>query len=224
MQPTIPRPERGGVLIACIALALALFGASGCNIVGPAYILVHGPEKTRAVYSLDPERPTVVFIDDRSSVVPRRSLRMLMAGEIERNVLGEKLVKDMISAQSALAASAAERDGKPMPITEIGRAVRAEVVIYVAVDMFTLSVDGAGFDPTAAMRVKIIDAVNDKRLWPEDRAGYSVVARLDPKQGGGPSNTTERARVEDELAVHAGLTVARLFFKHESPKGVKVPK
>lgn len=198
--------------------------ATGCNIVGPAYLLVHGPEKVPAAHTLDSKRSAVIVIDDRANFVPRRALRLTMAAEAEKHLLGEKALEDMISGQSALAAAGAEKDGRPLAIAEIGRAVGAEVVIYVAVDEFTLSPDGQSFVPTARLRVKVIDATNDRRIWPEDRAGQSVVARVPPKQGTAPTGLTEQARAEDELARSAGLAIARLFFKHDRPKGVKVPE
>lgn len=206
-----------------LALAAATL-ASGCNIVGPAFLLVHGPEKVPAAHTLDPKRPTVVVIDDRANFVPRRALRMTMSSETERHLLGERALEDMISGQSALAAAGAEKDGRPLSIAEIGRAVGAEVVVYVAVDEFTLSPDGQSFVPTARLRVKVIDAANDRRIWPEDRAGQAIVARVPPKQGTAPTGLTEQARAEDELARSAGLSIARLFVKHDRPKGVKVPE
>jgi type IV secretory pathway protease TraF len=215
---------RGRGWIRGVGAAAALSLAAGCNIVGPAFVLVHGPEKVPAAHTLEPGRPTVVLIDDRASHVPRRALRAAMAAEAERVLLKERALTDMISGQSALAAASVERDGRPLPITEVGRAVGAEVVIYATVDEFTLSPDGQTFVPTARLRVKVIDAVNDRRLWPEDRAGYTLLSRVPPKQGTAPTTLSEQARAEDELAKQAGLDLARLFFKHERPKGVQVPE
>jgi hypothetical protein len=201
------------------ALAALILAVAGCNIVGPAFVLVHGPEKIPAVYTLDPERPTVILVDDRSNRVPRRSLRLTLAQEAEKSLLKEKALKDMIGAQAALTAAGADKDGRPLSIAEIGRAVGAQVVIYATVDQFTLSPDGNSFLPTAQLRVKIIDAVNDKRIWPDDRGGYICTARLPIKGDTAPTTLNEQAKAEDELAQETGLALARLFFKHERPRG-----
>lgn len=204
------------------AAACVLFGIPGCNIVGPAYVLIHGPEKVPALYDLDKERTAVVFVDDRGNYLPRRSLRITLAAEAERLILKKELVKDMISGQSAMSAAAGEKGGQLLSIADVGRSVSADQVIYVSIEEFTLSPDGQAFVPSLAMRVKVIDATNDKRLWPEDRAGHPVSVRLRAK-GILPTSTTERAKAEDELARAAGEALAHLFYKHERPGGPKAP-
>jgi hypothetical protein len=191
---------------------------SSCNIVGPAVAIVHGPEKVPAAFELDPELPTVIFIDDRNSRVPRRSLRLMMAQEAEKALLDADKIKDMISAQSALSASQGDKDGRPLSIAEIGKAVGASVVIYATVDSFSLFPDGQAFAPICQMRVKVIDATSDKRVWPEDRAGHAVVTRA-VVRGEITPNTNDRARAEDDLARQAGMDLAQLFYKHERPRG-----
>ncbi|MCC6660535.1 MAG: hypothetical protein IT437_06575 [Phycisphaerales bacterium] len=189
-----------------------------CNIVGPAVAIVHGPEKVPAAYGLDPALPTVVFVDDLNSRVPRRSLRLVLAQAVEQTLLDRGGVKDVISAQSALSASKAEKDGRPLSIAEIGKAVGASVVVYMTVDSFSLFPDGQAFAPMCQVRVKVIDASSDKRVWPEDRAGHTVVTRAVIRGEISP-NVNDRARAEDELARQAGVDVAQLFFKHERPRG-----
>lgn len=189
-----------------------------CNIVGPAVAIVHGPEKVPAAFELNPDLPTVVFVDDRNSRVPRRSLRLVMAQSAEKTILDADKVLDMISAQSALTASQGDMDGRPLSIAEIGRAVGASQVIYVTVDSFSLFPDGQAFAPMCQMRVKVIDAASDKRVWPEDRAGHTVVTRA-VVRGEIMPNTNDRARAEDDLARQAGVDLGQLFFKHERPRG-----
>jgi hypothetical protein len=195
---------------------------TGCNIVGPAFAIIHGPEKIPAQYELDKERTAVIFVDDRANNLPRRALRITISTEAERLMLKKEVVKDMVSGQSALAAASTEKGGELLPIADVGRAVSADLVIYVSIDEFTLSPDGQAFVPSTAMRVKVVDAINDKRLWPEDRNGYPLNVRMGAK-GIVPNSTTERAKAEDELARAAGESVARLFFKHEKPGGPKAP-
>jgi len=201
----------------------AAVAVAGCNIVAPVLYMAHGPAKTQRVYELDAKKSMVVFIDDRANVVPRRALRVTMAEQAEKTLLKERVATDMISAQSAMAAVGQERQGKPMPIAEIGTAVRADLVIYATVDYFTLSRDGQSFNPSTLLRVKVVDTSTDKRLWPEDPRGYPVEVRLDAKTAAMPTSTSGRYKAEDELAVQAGLEVARLFFTHEAVKSVKSP-
>lgn len=200
-----------------------VLGAGACNIVAPAYLLIHGPEKIPAQHELDKERTAVVFVDDRGNQFPRRAMRLTLASEAESLILGKGLVKDMISAQSALSAAGGDRGNDLVSIAEIGRSVGADQVIYVSIDRFTLSPDGQLFEPSLLMRVKVIDATNDRRVWPEDKAGYTLLARVGTKTGTVPTSTTERAKAEDEVARAAGADLGRLFFKHEKINGPRAP-
>lgn len=197
--------------------------APSCNIAGPAYYFIHGPEKTKKLYELNPKKTAVVFVDDRANRVPRRATRVAIGEEAEKTLLHEKVVKDMVSAQSAIQAAGIDRDGKPAAITEVGAAVKADIVIYATVDEFTLTRDGQTFTPTASLRVKVVDAAQGKRLWPENASGQVVGVRLSPKTAELPTSTAARFAAEDELARQAGLEIAWLFFDHEAPRGIKDP-
>lgn len=205
-------------------LMLGLLAAPGCNIVAPVYYLVHGPEKVKASYTLDKKASIVVFIDDRGNSVPRRALRVTIGEEAEKELLKQKVVADMISTQSALAAAGTDKAGQPMSTTEIGESVKAQFVIYATVDSFSLSPDGSTFAPTTKLRVKVVDVAKDTRLWPEEPRGFPLVVRLNAKAQELPTGTSARYQAEDELAAQAGLELAQLFYDHELAKGIKVPE
>ncbi len=209
--------------LATFICAIALCGA-GCNIVAPIGYLIHGPEKVQRLYGLDKSKTTVVFIDDRANNVPRRALRVLIGELAEKTLLKEKVVKDMVSSQSALAAAGNDRSGKPLSIAEIGEAVKAQVVIYATVDAFSITPDGTTVSPTVTMRIRVVDVANDTRLWPDDPSGFVLVTKLTAKSATMPSGTTARYQLEDDLAKRAGLDLAQLFYKHEHTRGSKVPE
>jgi hypothetical protein len=209
--------------LATITLATLTLLLTGCNIVGPAYYFIHGPEKTKKLYALDKEKSTVVFIDDRENRVPRRTLRLSMAQQTENTLLKQKVLKDMVSANSALTAAGGDRHAKPIPVAEIGKAVQADIVIFAAVDLFTLTPDGNTYAPEARLRVKVISAADDKRLWPDDPAGYPLRVRLRPEAKDLPTSVSARYAAEDELAKRAGLELAWLFFNHEKATGPRMP-
>jgi hypothetical protein len=74
------------------------------------------------------------------------------------------------------------------------------------------------------MRVKVVDARSETRLWPKDEQGYTLTTTLLPKQGQTPTNTGEVYKSEDELARSAGQELAWLFYTHEQPKGIRTPE
>lgn len=205
-------------LIAAL-LALAPLGISGCNIAGPAFYFIHGPEKIKKVHTLDKDRSTVIFIDDRLNRVPRRALRAAIGETAEKTLMKQGVVKEMISSTSAMQAAGNDRGGNPLPIIEIGRAVKADVVIYVTVDQFSLSRDGQSFAPAAAVRVKVLDVSSGERAWPEAATGHPLNVNVNVRQGIAPENNNDRFAAEDELAALLGLEIAGLFYDHEAIRG-----
>lgn len=214
-------PAAGAIVLALLTLAL-----SGCNIVGPAYYFIHGPEKVKAAYTLDRKRTTIVFVDDQNSVLKRRNLRQEIASSATETIQREKLVDDMLDGRAAIIAATRDRDGEPMSVTEVGRAAKADVVIHVILDGFTLSIDGVSYTPAASVRVKVVDAQNDKRLWPPESLdkGAPVNINLFEKAQNPPTTSGAIVQAENELASEIGKTVAELFYEHEARRPGRKPQ
>ena len=121
----------------------------------------------------------------------------------------------VVETQAATTVALRERFGQPVSIEEIANAVGAEVVIAVSVDSFVLSQDGQSASPIAAMRVKVIDAANKARMWPLDlERGFAVTTRPVVRQGTLPTNLTQVAQAQRDLATLCGRDVARLFLEY----------
>jgi hypothetical protein len=198
-------------------LALALPFVTGCNIVGPLGYLASGPDKAPAQYELPEQRPTIVFIDDRGSVLPTRTMRRTVAKAAERVMLDSGAVPkgDILSSDAIAGVQVSERFSRPRSIAEVGREVRAEVVVYATIDQFTLSGDGVSYAPVAGARVKVIDAKDDKRLWPESPTEWTPLSVTVPTtQTTLPTRSADRDLVQQQLAERLGVALGQLFVKH----------
>jgi hypothetical protein len=221
------RGAAGSIMALCVLGAVMAPGA-GCNIVGPAFYLIHGPEKIPPVYKLDPKRPTVVLIDDPSNRVPRRQLRAIMGQTVDDILLKQGLIKadekqnNLISSGAALTVAAKDKSSTPMSITQVGKAVGAEVVVWIMVDQFSLMPDGQAFSPTVSIRLKFIDAVTDKRVWPPDDAAGNPFRYIYPAGSlTPPESSAARSQAEMSLAEYAGRGIAELFYEVEKPLSVR---
>ncbi|MBZ0173162.1 MAG: hypothetical protein K8E66_12330, partial [Phycisphaerales bacterium] len=156
------------VLPVVTVLGALVLVPSGCNIVGPAYMLIAGPGEVEAAYKLDPKRKTVIFVDDPANKIAQRRIRSQIGSIAQDMLLKKKLVHEgsMIDTRSALAAASQNQGDEPLAVTEIGEAVGAEIVVYVLITRFDLSGDGVEFSPSSEIEVKIFDATTHTRLWP----------------------------------------------------------
>jgi hypothetical protein len=199
------------------AAGLIAAGAAmhGCNVLGPIAYIVHGPGKVNAVHTLDPQKATVVFVDDVNSRLPSRAVRGEIAASAEKYLLREDCLTDVIDYRAAMQASSSDRTGISLSIVEIGQAVKAEVLIYIVVEDFGLSPDGQTYSPFAYARVKVMDVKSNKRIWPADERGHQV--RLSPNPQATQAPATVGARLESSrlLGAELGKAVAQLFYTHE---------
>ncbi len=206
---------RGGLLagLACAVAACVLL--TGCNIASGIFYIVHGPdEKIPPKFVLPPDKSAVVFVDDRNSKLPSRDLREMIATSAGEVLLSEHAVKELIDPRAALGAASKDRFGEPMTIAEIGRAVKADMVVYVTVDSFSLSGDGQSLAPVAALRVKVVESNSEARLWPEEQEGYGLGVQCPPNQGTLSNSASEMYRIRQEAAARTGLGIAQLFTEH----------
>lgn len=213
-------------LIAMI-LVLAGAGAAGCNIVGPAAAVLAGPPTTDAMFELDEKLSYVIVVDDLKSRVPRRSLREEIAKSAEETLLSEGTVPEgkLISGRVALRVSATEDEfGTPLSVAELGQRVGADAVIYVAMERWTLSRDGGTLSPSVAASVKIIDAKENRRIWPPAGAsGYRLLMEPQMKVNSAdlPKELAQRSQTEQAVAKQFGVALAQMFYEHETKKSAR---
>lgn len=208
--------KHAGRMIAGTVIGVLTLMPAGCNVAGPAFLAVHGPPSIPAAYTLPAERATIVFVDDRGNYLPRRTLREIIASNCGKLLLEQGEVKKLIEPKAALSASLGEKPGEPTDLVTLTKNCQAEVMIYATVDNFSLSTDGgATFEPTATLRVKVIDALAPQpRLWPQEREGKTLKFTLPVPAGATPQSAGEIAQAEEKLAAEAGRALAELFYDH----------
>lgn len=189
---------------------------AGCNIIGAAAIVAKGPPKVEALHELDPDRPTIVVVDDGSNRLPRRSLRQTIADEATRLLLKERAVRVAIEPKAAYDAMTADRAGQKLSVVELARAAQAEVVVWANIDEFTLSPDGVSFAPRATLRVKVLDATLDEnnRIWPEEPDGQTLTASIRQTSRTSPQVASQIQLAELSLAQVAGKGISQMFYRH----------
>ena len=73
----------------------------GCNILVPALYVIEGPGEIDAQHVLS-SVPTVVFVDDRNSIMPRTALRVAIGNKIGEDLVAEGMLLETISTRDAI--------------------------------------------------------------------------------------------------------------------------
>jgi len=211
----MPRLLPTQAVLLLLITAMALLPSPGCNVITPVAYAIHGPGKVEPQFTLDETLRTVIFVDDPSSRITQRRLRYAIAKKTTDELLAKRILVDMIDPRGILTAASNEQYGQQMSISELGRSVDADIVIYAVVTDFSMTPEVGAYLPRASMRVKIIDTRGDERVWPPDERGYIMNVQIPQRPGTGPRTTGDRVEIEQTLANRAGLGLAQLFYKHE---------
>jgi hypothetical protein len=187
---------------------------SSCNIAaGVSYIITPDPAK-EAMYTLQDVR-TVVFVDDRRNTMHPSRLRLVIADRVTTDLLTKKIISTIVSPKDIFRVSATnDRYNEPLPIAALGKAVEADVVIYVEMDSFGLTNDGQTANPTATCSLRVISVVESKRLFPTEQASYFVRANLKKVKPHRIASNSEIRKLAEELAEELGDAIAKVFYDH----------
>ena len=209
--------------------------AAGCD--GPAFLAkaISGPPKVKAKYTL-PDQPTLILIDDPEFMLGGPALPNVVANNVAYHFRQQKkpvLEAPMIS-QQALDTYAAEKGEAfaQTPIDRVGRDLGAATVIHATIKNVDRNFDVTVYRPKVTVEVKVIDAAEGKRLWPElgklvdssqPTSGYILITEV-PFKDTGDTNPGTRRVLDRELAEQVGLDISRLFYDWKPPEaGSKLP-
>jgi hypothetical protein len=204
-----------------ILLVAASAATGACNVLAPAFYIVHGPPRTEAVHKLS-DVPTVVFVDDRRNAIPRQAdgMRRAIADRVSRDLMVNKVLATTIRPQDAISVSRSQdRHGAIMPIDAIGEAVGAAQIIYVQMVEFRESPDGFTPRPEGACEVRVIDVQNDVRVFPAPDApspSHMVRVALPAVEADLYRSNHGLLRIDQALAEELGNQIGKLFYAHET--------
>jgi hypothetical protein len=194
-------------------LLLLAMAACGCALPGALAYKFMGPPEIPAKYVF-PKIPLLVLVENAHS----GSIAIPEADALSA-VIYEDLKEHKVAPLIDPARVHELRDRNPigfgkMSITEVGRQLGAEQVLYVHVQQLDIE------SPTGAdlvrlkisVKVKIVEIANARTIWPEsgDTESYNVESpwqRLDPG--------TTRSVLNHQVLRESGIEIARWFYPYQ---------
>ena len=198
--------------------------SSGCELF--AFVAQgFSPGKIKALYKLA-DRPTLVLVDDPSNQLGAPSLPNGIANQVAFHLSDESIVSqaNLIEPHHLYdLATKLNKDYSRTPIDRIGRELGAQQVIHIYVQSASYSWEPGMYRPSATVHVKVIDAVQGKRLFPPQRSvsesktypenHHTVQVLLPPRTMTDGGHNAVRY-FGKPLTERIGRDAARLFFDH----------
>ncbi|MEM7680669.1 MAG: hypothetical protein AAF288_01800 [Planctomycetota bacterium] len=222
-RPRTNRPRRFFIALAYALLGAALPALHACE--GPAALvyLFTGKDKQPALYELDPEAQTLIWIEDNEQLFTEPNAAIRIAAVAGAQLLAEgALDQPTLDNHALVTASDQDLQGKDLP--QIARAYHAEQFIYARVAKVSAGATASLARPQALLEVRVIDAATGATVFPPSNPGNAQLdqgypLRVDMPAAYEPGDgRASRNRLEDKLAEEAGVHLARLFHTWSEPE------
>jgi hypothetical protein len=214
------RRLRGAVALLAGAGMLAL---AGCQLPLAIIEKMFPKDRVPPRFKLPADKVVLVFPDDVERPVSYPPVKRRLAEKINELLIEKKLVARTVSHDQLTALRGTEPNFDRMHVPTVGRKCEADLVVYLAIDRFTLKDTPVEtiWRGRLDVRVKVVD-VKKGRIWPEEMAGFPISVQEPTTENTSESYGAELSRkLADKLAVEVtGLFHERLVDRHK-PKDTK---
>lgn len=205
----------------CLGLtAAALAGAvAGCSAAGLAWLTaaLAPPKKVPAQYKPPQDKTLLVFVCDKDNPVDYEPIKGELTDRLNEQLAANRVAARTIPYQRLAELASATPEFNALSVSDVGRKLGADLVLYVRIDGFALKDSAASELWRGQLQVSVrIVEVGKGRLWPLDRPGGHPIPAVETSTAteSSPLYASELART---LATRMADRVAKLFYDHTEP-------
>ena len=187
---------------------------SGCAVFSWLVAQFAPPQKVDAVYKPPEGKKVLVFVDDIRYRLDYEPIKRDLTEQLNRSLVEHKIASKTIPYRRVVDLMAATPGFYELRVSDIGRRLGAELVLYVESEKFTVKESEASplWKGELQASVLIMDVGRGEPIWPKDRGRYPVgPVRLRAVQDPSP---TYAAQVARKLADRMADRITKLFYDH----------
>ncbi len=202
---------------AALLFAMAL-GLPSCAI--PAWFAAQfaPPKKVEPLFEMPKGKTVLVFVDDILNPVNYEPIKVELTKQINAQLRALEVAGKAIPYNRLADVMASTPNFNALAVSEVGRRVGADLVLWVHVDEFRLRDQAAEeqlWRGYLEVSLRVVD-VRKGRLWPKDREwGYTLPPVETPTTS--QSSKTYAEELAKTLSGKAAIRVAQVFCEHEVP-------
>ena len=208
----------------CVLLTAGLF-IGGCAPGALGWLASwFPPDAVDAVYKFPKDKTVLVLVDDPKGMGREASIQLDLANALNDQLLDHKIAKDVIPQRKLLFEMARTSAFQQLSISEIGKRLKADIVLYVKIEQFALKDNRLSpiWHGELGTTVKVV-SVADGRLWPKDRhPGYAMPDINSPRESDDESKRMGE-KITMRMAKEMADKIAKLFYKHEGKAHIELP-
>ena len=200
------------LMLLCLALP-----AGGCLQAQFALFEKLFPEdKVPPEYKLPGGKKVLVFTDDIDNPVEYSPIKRIVSDKVSAVLREKKLAAETIPYERIMDLQASHQDFYRMPVAAVGRQLGADLVIYIALERFSLKETPLDtlWKGALSAKVRVIDVWKGK-LWPEKSDGRVVTVNTPEVHN---TSETYSEVLAQQLGEQLAGEVAGLFHEHWVPR------
>jgi len=213
----------------CLTLRLLVCGvlpvlAEGCAAVAYTKTLLP-PEKVPAKYEFDEKSTLLVLVEDPKHLADKTSLRTQISEFLIQEFEDRGLVERVIPLHQLMNLAAASENFHAFSTAEVGKKLKADVVLYVEIENFNLKEDPNSpfWHGKLTTEVKVV-GVKKGRLWPKDLIEGYQPPRVDTGSVADDGSTRFEQHLIRTMAQEMGDNIMKLFYKHRGKEHGSLPE
>lgn len=209
-------PRRAAALLAAILASLSA-ALGGCAVFAHFVALVSPPKKVKAVFQPPKDKKVLVFVDDFRQPISHETMKKELTARLNKELKDNQVARETIP-YDRLADLTRDPTFNRTRITNIGKRLGADLVIYVEIHNLTLkeSPDSPLWRGSLKVGVKVVDCERGN-LWPKDRRDKGHVVNYTEPHVSEDLSTTYGIVVTKRMAARVARRVARLLYDHTEP-------
>ncbi len=211
---------RGRAVLAWLIVCGLGAGLSGC-VIGPIVgLLVSKKSETVEVapeYELSAGN-LLILVDIPVEGAATKGARPALTRELRREIEFHGLSATVIADSELSALRTSREDFYQLGVSQIGRELSAQQVLYVKIVEFQLGtlVDSPVGQGLIRARVKVVDVEERRRVWPQTQPlGQEVIVRTPFRE---PVGKDYQQDFTDDLCQRMAVQITKLFREHTEPR------
>jgi hypothetical protein len=180
-------------------------------------------ETVKPLFTLPEGKKVLVFTDDILNPVAYQQIKGELTDRLNARLMQKKLVAATVPYETFVAWASRTPNLDRLSVSEVGKALDADLVLYVHVDHLRLKEDERStlWRGELATTVRVVD-VQAGRLWPLDRPEGYAVQQVETPTVDDPSPVYGE-EVARQLADAMSEAIVNLFCEHTVPMSAPPP-
>jgi hypothetical protein len=202
-------------LFLAVSLACAMLLASGCRQISALATLLAPPKKVKPVFVPPKDKILLVFVDDMLNPVSYEPAKRRLTEQLNKQLVEHKVVAKTVPYERMLEFMSRTPKFNSLSVSEIGRKLDADLVLYIQVNQFSLKdiEESPLWHGRMHVTVRVVDVAKARTLWPTDRAAGMPLDPVEIPEVENPS-TTYAGHLARQIADEMADQIAKLFYEY----------